>query len=438
MGRILAIHRQEGFLELVRRALAGLQDVETTELSRFAIHHLAVPGAYEAVLCDAQDPARAQAVFEKITQSCPDAHLIPVVGDAEEAARFHQAWKPAGRGAGKFDLDQSSWLPERCTVGQILALLGAREETKAADELISESKPETTEPPLIPDSRIDGYRLVCKIGEGGFGASWLAVNEATGKHVAMKFVEGDEQFQQELSALRKYVHVADCDKHLIRPEHINCSGSRLWVVTPLADSMTGSHSSDAYQPLSLANQLAARGHLPESEAVSVAICLVRALAALHHHGLLHGDVAPSNILSIHGRWVLADPGLVRFVGQHGICRNRLYYPQAASIRPGDDLYAVGIILWEMTSGAWEMISGRERMRLDPPMLKYLSRKELPLLKLICRAAAENPETRYLNAEEMLADLEVVANSLAQDADSKYRLYTLLRSLRAGGEPMKGQ
>jgi serine/threonine protein kinase len=195
--------------------------------------------------------------------------------------------------------------------------------------------------------------------------------------------------------------------------------------------MTGGVTADSYKALSLANQLQARGHLPEEEAASIGICLVRALLVLHQAGLLHGDVAPGNVLSVRGRWVLADPGLVRFLGEPGICRNKKYYPKPQAVRPCDDLYAVGVILWEMTSGIAEMVSGAERLRLEGSMLQFLLRSDLPITKVICRAVAENPEQRYLNSEDMLQDLEALTAKLAVEPGTQCALYSLprLRALR---------
>jgi serine/threonine protein kinase len=252
--------------------------------------------------------------------------------------------------------------------------------------------------------------------------------------VAVKFVEGEDQVPQELAALRKYVHVATRNEHLLRVEHIDYDGVRLCLVTALADSLTGGDTPDSYKALSLANQLQARGHLPEKEAANIALCLARGLLALHRAGLLHGDVAPGNILSVSGHWVLGDPGLVRFLGEPGICRNQRYYPKPQPVRQTDDLYAVGVILWELTSGVAEMVSGQERLRLDGNMLQFLLRSELPLAKIICRAVAEDPEQRYMNAEEMLQDLQVVLTRLGAEPSVPYALYNLpkLRSLRTNG------
>src|SRR5260370_33121489 len=83
---------------------------------------------------------------------------------------------------------------------------------------------------------VDGYRLVCLIGQGGFGVTWRAENETTAKPVAIKSVEGQEQVSQELAALRKYVHVAEGNENLIQVLHLNRDPLRLWLVTPLADS----------------------------------------------------------------------------------------------------------------------------------------------------------------------------------------------------------
>jgi serine/threonine protein kinase len=247
----------------------------------------------------------------------------------------------------------------------------------------------------------------------------------------VKFVQGEEQVPQELVALRKYVHVACRSEHLIPVDHINHDGSRLWLVTPLADSLTGGDTPDSYKAMSLANQLQARGHLPEREAVRIGICIVRALLALHEAGLLHGDVAPGNILSIRSRWVLADPGLVRFLGEQGICRNQRYYARPKPVLPSDDLYAVGVILWELTSGVAEIVEGQDRMRLEGQMLAFLLRTELPIARVICRAVAEDPEQRYPNAEELLLDLETLAAKSLPESGTQSTLYNLprLRSLR---------
>ena len=78
-----------------------------------------------------------------------------------------------------------------------------------------------------------------------------------------------------------------------------------------------------------------------------------------------------------------------------------------------------------------MVSGTVRLRLDGNMLQFLSRSDLPLAKVICRAVAENPEQRYMNAEEMLHDLGALTPKLAAEPGAQCPLYNLprLRALR---------
>jgi len=427
MSRILVIHPQRGFLEMVRRVLTGAHEVDVFDRYEPAIKRLNSEPPYDAVLCSLNELGLTTEIFERASEST-DARLIPIASNLAQAASFCERWDSDVSHKGNKGEIGIAWLPERCTAGEILALFRPPAQRPVLEAGAVGVEKEQHNLILTSGTIIDGYRLVCIIGKGGFGTTWLAVNEATNKQVALKFVEGEEQVNQELAALRRYVHVADRNEHLIPIEHVNRDGFRLWFVTPLADSLTGGDTAGAYKPLSLENRLQAVGHLVEREAVRIAICMVRALTTLHEAGLLHGDVSPSNILSRHGRWVLADPGLVRFLGEHGICRNRTYYPPPKVDRASHDLYAVGVLVWEMVSGVWEMVSGKERLRLEGSMLNFIS-KDLPTGKIIGRAVSENVEQRYMTAGEMLRDLESLAVKLARKSSVQDSLYTKLRPLR---------
>ncbi len=444
--RILVIYPQKGFLDLVKRVLAETHEVEVCADYAAATGLLAGEKVYEAVLCGLAEPVDSIRILEAALAAYPQTRIIVIATAQAEVDALRKDWNgnPAREAVHSGMGDE--WLRLPCTVPEILRLLGATR--------VPPTPPRTPTSPVEPTAIaiegseqlaiaagkpragaiVDGYRLVCLIGHGGFGTMWLGVNETTGKRVAVKFVEGEEQVAQELVALRKYVHVAPRSPDLIQVEHINSDEVRLWLVTPLADSLTGSDTTDAYKALSLANQIAARGHLPEQQAVRIALNVVRGLLALHQTGLLHGDVASGNILSVRGRWVLADPGLVRFLREPGICRNQRYYPSPQPVLACDDLYAVGVVLWDATSGVAEMVSGQDRLRLDSHMVQFLLKHELPLVKIICRAVAEDPNQRYLNAEEMLHDLEAADSRLTSEPTPQYSIYNLtkLRTLRTNG------
>src|SRR5258708_14871749 len=425
MGRILLVQPDKGLGELIRGVFSATHQIET--LNYFPSDARPPPShqVYNLVLCRLGDPEQEIEAFDQLSEISPKALPVPIADKAEEVERFAKQWTLELWRKEKYTKMGARWLGRRCTAGEVLALLKEPAEAEANGS----NSPQAPRP-LSSGAVLDGYRLVSLIGQGGFGGSWLAVNETTGKRVAIKVIEGTEALVQELAALRKSVHIAHLSQHLLRPEHVNRNDSRLWMVNPLADSITGADTLDAYRPLSLANRLDSKGHLPEPDAIRIALGILRALSALHDAGLLHGDVSPANILRTQGVWVLADPGLVRFVGQHGICRDRRYYPQAASVRPGDDLYAVGLTLWDMVSGVWGMVSGKESMRLDAQMLRFLSKKNFPLLNIICMSVAENPNARYVNADEMLMEVESLL-TLGQEPSSPYQLYNLLHTFRTG-------
>jgi hypothetical protein len=90
----------------------------------------------------------------------------------------------------------------------------------------------------------------------------------------------------------------------------------------------------------------------------------------------------------------------------------------------------------MVSGVAEMISGQARLTLEGRMVSFLAQADLPLAKVLSRAAAENPEQRYLNVDELIHDLEAVAAELKLKTGAQCSVYNLprLRSLRTSGAP----
>ncbi len=426
MARILVVYPQRGLLDLIKQVLKGVYEVDFSETFKEATELLVTRGSYETVLCGVRDPVAAIRFGERVSRTCSGAHLVPVAREKAEVESFREQWRSEENREFTTVRLSPAWLPDPCTAAEILKIVGGSTEQSNLDLGPSAEEPTPTERSLRAGDVVDGYRLLFVIGQGGFGTTWLCLNESTGKRFALKFVEGDGR-DQELSALRKYVHVADRTENLIPIRHINGDEASLWFVTPLADSVTGGNTASAYRPLSLGAHLDARGHLPEAEAVAIAASLARALRTLHEANLLHGDVSPANVLSVCNTWVLADPGLVRFLGENGPCRNRRYYPNPVVVRTADDLYALGLVLWDMTSGIWEMLSGKERLAFDKRMLRDIAAQN-PFARVLCRVLSEDPHARYANAGEMLQDLESLAPRCLEPG-SEWSVYRALQPFR---------
>jgi serine/threonine-protein kinase len=165
------------------------------------------------------------------------------------------------------------------------------------------------------------------------------------------------------------------------------------------------------------------GRLPTSRALLIARQLLFALSHAHAQGVIHRDVKPENVMLVHGgrRAVLIDFGLASIADEaaltgNGMCLGSPSYlaPERLLGQPHDtrtDLYAVGVILYEMVAGVrpFHGDSPRETMQLalhrPPRPLRAVRRDIAPALeRVIARALAKDPGRRFADAEEMLLAL----------------------------------
>ncbi|GAA4286150.1 protein kinase domain-containing protein [Georgenia daeguensis] len=142
---------------------------------------------------------------------------------------------------------------------------------------------------------VPGYRLETPVGFGAGGAVWAARDPA-GRTVAVAFVslppgERGAATLRRLGALR-----STANPHLPRVlDVVGVDPGRCALVCEMVDGPT------------LATVRAARGDLPPGAAATLLGALASALAHLHDHGVVHGDVAPTNVvLTAGGVPVLVD------------------------------------------------------------------------------------------------------------------------------------
>ena len=103
-----------------------------------------------------------------------------------------------------------------------------------------------------------------------------------------------------------------------------------------------------------------RGHLgvahPPATVAALMATAAAGVAALHAHGWIHGDVAPANLIVGPGGLVLCDLGVARRIGAGGPVRGTAAYMAPEQVRgqpwsPAVDVFALGVIAWELASGA---------------------------------------------------------------------------------------
>jgi len=195
---------------------------------------------------------------------------------------------------------------------------------------------------------------------------------------------------------------------------------------------------------------------PPAEVARLGLATARAIADLHRQGVIHLDVKPANILiRDDGTAVLVDYGLARHRHLPDLLSEEFRLPigtapymapeQVLRARddPRSDLFALGCVLYEMTTGRQPFgdpkgVSGmRKRLWWDPPPPRAL-RPDCPpwLQEIILRCLAGDPAGRYPTAAQLAYDLahpdEVRITPDATRTTRDGRLARLYRWFRAAG------
>jgi serine/threonine protein kinase len=220
---------------------------------------------------------------------------------------------------------------------------------------------------LAPGDRILDYRLLERLGEGGFGEVFRAEHEVLGRIVAIK-VPRD---QGGLTALRhEGVVQARLDHpNVVKTLELSISNDPPYVVMEFVDGS------------SLAELIRRESKIPWRRAARILLEAARALSYAHAQGVIHGDVKPGNIMVEPGRdgkVMLTDFGLGRvFEGPQGnlqISRSlelarsgaevqgtiRYIAPEVLRGESADeraDMYSFGVLVFETLTG--RLPEGRE-------------------------------------------------------------------------------
>jgi len=248
---------------------------------------------------------------------------------------------------------------------------------------------------IAEDLRIaDRYTLVGKLGSGGQGEVWRALDEPTYEHVALKilvrsFWPGGDPWEL---LQREYQVVRDLDHPLI-----------LRMFPPFCDGEL------AVLPMKLAmgGDLRDLRGAPYLEILPVLIDLAHALEYAHAHGVVHRDLKPANVLfDDSGRLQLADFGVA------GHSQERIQIDQArtgwspSSASPqqlmglppaaADDVYGLGALAFELLTGTPPYFPDFDVRRVlhDPvPAIVPVHLAPPRLLGLVRSMLAKNPRHR---------------------------------------------
>ena len=263
--------------------------------------------------------------------------------------------------------------------------------------------------------KLDGrYILLEQIGNGGMAQVYRAQDLANGRIVAVKVLK--EQFMDNEEIVQRFKNESRAISMLDHPNIVRVYDVSVWdktqfIVMELIEGM------DLKQFM-----MQNGGKLTWKETVKFAEDTLQALQHAHEHGIVHRDIKPQNIMLLKdGSIKVMDFGIARFSrsGVHTAtdkAMGSVHYISPEQAR-GDvtdaksDLYAVGIMMYEMLSGQLPF-DGESNVAVA---IKQISEEARPLKELnpevpeglaaiVHRAMEKNPGKRYESAQAMLEDI----------------------------------
>ena len=278
-------------------------------------------------------------------------------------------------------------------------------------------------------SRVAGYRLEEKIGEGGMAVVFRAQDERLQRQVALKILSpaltADEKFRRRFIRESRSAAAVD-DPHIIPVFDAGDADGVLFIAM-------------RYVPGGDVGTLVRRlGPLPRARAAAVVSAVASALDAAHAAGLVHRDVKPANMLldARPGRpdhVYLSDFGLTKSssstsLTSTGHFMGTLDYSAPEQIRgqqvdPRTDEYALACVAFALLSGAppfrrdQAMAVMYAHLSAPPPMLTSL-RPDLPpaVDEVMQRGLAKAPEDRYRSCGKFADALRIALGLRRYNSD----------------------
>lgn len=277
---------------------------------------------------------------------------------------------------------------------------------------------------LIGQTFAGRYRVQEVRGEGGMAIVYRAEDTLLGRSVALKLLR--EPYAHDAAFIGRFRQEAQAAARLSHPnivavyDFVEAEG-KLALVMELVEGP------------SLAEALRAFGPPPLSIVLAIGQQVCSALREAHRQGLVHRDVKPQNILLTRplppGGWgalvaqqeetlvKLTDFGIARALGEASFSVPGQVFGTANYLAPeqaqglpateASDLYAVGVVLYELLSGRPPFVGetplavARQHVEAAPVSLREVAPHVPPSLeRVIMRALAKRPEDRFTSASEM--------------------------------------
>jgi tRNA A-37 threonylcarbamoyl transferase component Bud32 len=275
------------------------------------------------------------------------------------------------------------------------------------------AKPARTRERLVNDMVFGNrYRTIERIGSGGMADVYKAMDEVLGRTVAIKVMH--RHFAEDANFVQRFKHEAQAAANLSHPNIVNIYdwGQQDDTYYIVMEYVRGTDLKALIQQ---------RGPADPAKAAEYAAQVCAGLSVAHGYGIIHRDIKSHNlVLTPDGTVKVMDFGIARSANttmtQTGSVLGTAQYvspeqAQGRELTPASDLYSLGVVLYEMTTG-------RVPFEGDTPVsvaLKHVNEDAVPprqvkesippaVEAIIMRAMEKDLGRRYTSAEQMRADL----------------------------------
>src|SRR5712691_11425409 len=302
---------------------------------------------------------------------------------------------------------------------------------------------------ITAGTKLGRYEIRSKIGEGGMGEVYLALDTQLGRDVAVKVLPST------------YSHDTD---RLHRFEQEACAAGALNHPNILIVHDVGTHDGSPYVVSELLEGETLRERMggtaqPQRKAIDYALQVAHGLAAAHEKGIVHRDLKPDNIfITKDGRVKILDFGIAKLTQADatrsqtdiptrrvdtgpGVVMGTIGYMSPEQVRGQavdhrSDIFSFGAILYEMLSGrrAFHGESAADTMsailKEDPPDLSDTNQNISPALeRLVNHCLEKNPEARFHSARDLAFALEAISGSAVMSGSTATVLSVVPMSIR---------
>src|SRR6202795_551835 len=292
------------------------------------------------------------------------------------------------------------------------------------------------------DGTISHYRILQKLGAGGMGVVYKALDTRLDRVVALKFLPDNmEQDAQALERFRREAHAASALNHsgICTIYDVGEQDHRSFIVMEFIDGESLSQHIQR-QPLSVEHVL------------DLGIQIADALDVAHAAGIIHRDINPSNIfVTKRGQAKVLDFGLAKLLPKElphldsgaspshqaqeavslvGVISGTPAYMSPEQIRGDDldartDIFAFGLLLYEMATGQ-QAFSGRtggviiESILTRTPASTRVANPQIPLRleEIITKCLEKDRAQRYSSAAQVRSDLQQLKREIESGTVSR--------------------